>query len=65
MPAPGWYRELLNSDAELYGGSNVGNAGGVATDPVAAHGFAQSLRLTVPPLGVVLLQRSYRASENA
>ena len=40
----------------MYGGSNIGNGGGVGTEPVAAHGFDQSLRLTVPPLGCLLLK---------
>ena len=57
VPAAGWYRELLNSDAEIYGGSNMGNDGGVSTEALPAHGFEQSLRLTVPPLGFVLLKR--------
>jgi 1,4-alpha-glucan branching enzyme len=57
VPAAGWYAELLNSDSEIYGGSNIGNGGGVATEPVAAHGFDHSLRLTVPPLGCLLLKR--------
>ena len=42
MPEPGYYRELLNSDAELYGGGNVGNQGGVAAEPVRRHGHPQS-----------------------
>jgi 1,4-alpha-glucan branching enzyme len=57
VPEPGFYAELLNSDAGDYGGGNVGNAGGVTTEPVAAHGFEQSLRLTVPPLGALLLKK--------
>ena len=57
VPEPGWYRELLNSDGECYGGSNVGNGGGVQTEAVAAHGFDHSLVLTVPPLGFLLLKR--------
>ncbi len=57
VPGAGWYTELLNSDAAVYGGGNVGNGGGIATEPVAAHGFDQSLRLTVPPLGCLLLKR--------
>jgi 1,4-alpha-glucan branching enzyme len=57
VPEPGWYAELLNSDAEVFGGGNVGNGGGVATEPIAAHGFDQSLRLVVPPLGCLLLKR--------
>jgi 1,4-alpha-glucan branching enzyme len=57
VPQPGRYAELLNSDSELYGGSNVGNGGAVDTEPVPTHGFAQSLRLTVPPLGCLYLKR--------
>ena len=57
MPEAGWYAELLNSDAAVYGGGNVGNGGGIATEPVAAHGFNRSLRLTVPPLACLLLKR--------
>ncbi|HXI29118.1 MAG TPA: 1,4-alpha-glucan branching protein GlgB [Vicinamibacterales bacterium] len=57
VPEPGWYAELLNSDAGIFGGGDVGNGGGVATEPIAAHGFDQSLRLVVPPLGCLLLKR--------
>jgi 1,4-alpha-glucan branching enzyme len=57
VPAAGFYAEILNSDSADYGGSNMGNLGGVATEPVAAHGFEQSIRLTVPPLGCLLLKR--------
>src|SRR5439155_1727014 len=57
VPDAAWYVELLNSDAALYGGGNVGNGGGVATEPIAAHGFDQSVRLVVPPLGCLLLKR--------
>jgi 1,4-alpha-glucan branching enzyme len=57
VPAAGRYDELLNSDSELYGGSNVGNLGGVDADPIPAHGFDQSLRLTIPPLGALYLKR--------
>jgi len=56
VPAPGSYHERLNSDAEVYGGSNVGNGGWIPTEPVPAHGFAQSVSLTVPPLGFLLLK---------
>jgi 1,4-alpha-glucan branching enzyme len=58
VPEAGWYRELLNSDGEVYGGSNLGNGGGVMTEDVPDHGFAQSLSLTVPPLGFLLFKRS-------
>jgi 1,4-alpha-glucan branching enzyme len=57
VPAAGYYTELLNSDAGIFGGGNVGNGGGVETEPVAAHGFDQSIRLTVPPLGCLLLKK--------
>ncbi len=51
---PGRYLELLNTDAEIYGGSNVGNLGGVRSQPVPSHGLAHSIAISVPPLGVVL-----------
>jgi 1,4-alpha-glucan branching enzyme len=57
VPHAGWYRELLNSDASFYGGSGIGNLGGVMTEPVASHGYGQSLSLVVPPLGFVMLKR--------
>jgi 1,4-alpha-glucan branching enzyme len=56
VPSAGAYIELLNSDAESYGGSNIGNGGTVLTEPIAAHGYDQSLRLTLPPLGFLLLK---------
>jgi 1,4-alpha-glucan branching enzyme len=57
VPQDGWYTELLNSDAAVYGGSNVGNGGGKAAEPIAAHGRPTSLSLTLPPLGFLLLKR--------
>lgn len=56
VPKPGYYRELLNTDSAYYGGSDVGNGGGVAAQPVAAHGFDHSLRLTLPPLATIVLK---------
>jgi 1,4-alpha-glucan branching enzyme len=56
VPEPGMYTELVNSDAAFYGGGNVGNAGAVATVPVAAHGYDQSLTLRLPPLGFLLFK---------
>ncbi|MHB8458211.1 MAG: 1,4-alpha-glucan branching protein GlgB [Acidimicrobiales bacterium] len=55
VPATGTWAELLNSDALEYGGSGVGNMGHVDALPVAAHGYNQSLELSLPPLGVLLL----------
>ena len=57
VPEAGFYRELLNSDAEWYGGGNVGNEGGLATEPIPAHGHMQSLRLTIPPLAGLILKK--------
>jgi 1,4-alpha-glucan branching enzyme len=57
VPEAGWYREVLNSDAALYGGSNMGNSGGVHSEPIPDHGFEQSISLIVPPLGFVLLKK--------
>jgi 1,4-alpha-glucan branching enzyme len=57
VPEPGFYRELLNSDAEPYGGSNVGNQGGLESDPIPTHGRPHSLNLTLPPLGGLILKR--------
>jgi 1,4-alpha-glucan branching enzyme len=57
VPAAGYYTELLNSDAAAFGGGNVGNAGGIASDPTPAHGFDDSIALTVPPLGCLLLKK--------
>ncbi len=57
VPEPGFYAELLNSDAGMFGGSNVGNGGGAASEPVPAHGFDHSVRLVVPPLGCLYLKR--------
>jgi len=57
VPEGGWYREVLNSDAALYGGSNMGNGGGIPSESEPAHGHQQSLSLMVPPLGFVLLKK--------
>ena len=55
-PRAGRYVELLNSDAAIYGGGNVGNNGVVETEAIPSHGFPQSMRLTLPPLGFLLLK---------
>ena len=58
VPFAGAYSELLNSDAEIYGGGNLGNAGVVFSEPIAAHGHADSLRLHLPPLGFLMFKPS-------
>src|SRR5262249_821419 len=55
VPRPGRYREALNSDAAIYGGSNLGNGGGVQAEPVPWHNRPYLLALTLPPLGGLIL----------
>jgi 1,4-alpha-glucan branching enzyme len=57
-PRGGWWREVLNSDAEIYGGSGCGNAGGAEAENVPAQGRNHSLSLTLPPLGVLFFKNS-------
>ena len=58
VPFAGAYDEIFNSDAALYGGSNVGNLGAVQSAPIVAHGRAHSLPLTLPPLAAIVLRPS-------
>ncbi len=51
LPATGRYREVLNSDAEIYGGGGVGNGGAVDSEAIACHGRWQSARLRLHPWG--------------
>ncbi len=60
VPDAGFWQERLNSDSRIYGGSGQGNLGGLDTVPVAAHGFYQSLTLTLPPLGILVFKRGAR-----
>ncbi len=62
IPRPGFYQEILNSDSALYGGSNVGNNGGVHTENVPFHAHPYSLCLTLPPLAVIVLKLKASAS---
>ncbi len=56
VPRPGFYTELLNSDSDAYGGSNMGNRGGLPADEIPWQEQPYSLLLTVPPLGIVFLK---------
>ncbi len=56
VPRAGFWREMLNSDADCYGGSGAGNLGGVASAPVIAQGCPDSLALTLPALSVLVLR---------
>jgi 1,4-alpha-glucan branching enzyme len=53
VPRSGYYREILNTDAEIWGGSNVGNGGGVSAEPTPYNGLPYSISITLPPLGVL------------
>jgi 1,4-alpha-glucan branching enzyme len=55
VPRGGRWQERFNSDALEYGGSGLGNAGLVVTEPHPSHGHPQSLRLTLPPLATLIL----------
>jgi 1,4-alpha-glucan branching enzyme len=57
VPQTGTYTEIFNSDSSHYGGSNMGNGGGLDTEAIAWQGHAQSVVITLPPLGVVYLKR--------
>ncbi len=54
VPDAGRYRELINTDLAVYGGSGVGN-GVLATDATGQHGRAQSIAVTLPPLATLML----------
>ena len=56
VPRPGYWREILNSDAKEYGGSGHGNMGGIETSPIPYHGRLCSINLTLPPLGAIFLK---------
>ncbi len=56
VPEAGHWAEVLNSDAAIYGGANIGNAGGVWTEDVPAHGHAASLSVMLPPLSTLFLR---------
>jgi 1,4-alpha-glucan branching enzyme len=55
VPRAGRWIERLNTDSGLYGGSDMGNSGGVEAEPVPSHGHAHSVVLTLPPLATVIL----------
>jgi 1,4-alpha-glucan branching enzyme len=53
VPEAGFYEEILNSDSEFFGGSNMGNGGIVSSEEIPQHGRPNSIALTLPPLAVV------------
>ncbi len=58
VPHEGCWQELLNSDAALYGGSGVGNLGGLKAETEPTHGRSHSLNFTLPPLGCLIFKRT-------
>jgi 1,4-alpha-glucan branching enzyme len=56
VPSCSFYAEILNTDAAAYGGSGMGNMGGLEAEPVPWHGLPFSLNLTLPPLAAVYLE---------
>ena len=64
VPLPGFYREAVNSDADTYGGTNMGNRGGIQSEPVSWMGRPHSLLLDLPPLaGLVLVHEQQGLDE--
>lgn len=53
VPEPGFWKQCLNSNAKVYGGTGLGNSEEVKSSPIPAHGRRQSISLTLPPLSVV------------
>jgi 1,4-alpha-glucan branching enzyme len=56
LPRPGTYREVFNSDSEYFGGSNLGNAGSITSEPTPWMGQEQSAEFILPPLGALVFQ---------
>jgi 1,4-alpha-glucan branching enzyme len=56
VPDPGLYREIFNSDAEMFGGSNLGNSGALMSEPIGYNNHYHSLSITLPPLAVVVFE---------
>jgi len=57
VPEDGYYAEIINTDSELYGGSNVGNNGGVMSEAVPSHGLPCSIVITLPPLATIVFHK--------
>ena len=56
VPVMGFWKEVVNSDAAEYGGSGLGNGGGLGADAIPSHGQSSSLLLTLPPLSTIILR---------
>ena len=60
LPRPGQWREVLNSDAAVYGGSNMGNLGGVMAEDIDSHNQSYSAVFTLPPLSIIAFKSEAR-----
>jgi len=60
LPVAGRYTEIVNSDSAFYGGSNIGNAGGVEAEPLPWMGLGFSAAITLPPLAGLVLRPEQR-----
>jgi 1,4-alpha-glucan branching enzyme len=56
VPLAGFYRECLNTDSENYGGSNLGNDGGICSQKIACGGQANQVSLSIPPLATMIFE---------
>lgn len=56
VPEAGWFDEISNSDSTFYGGSDLGNGGGIEAKPEESHGRPASVQLTLPPLAAIVLK---------
>ena len=65
MPRPGKWREVLNSDAAVYGGSNVGNLGGVLSEDVDWHNQSYSAEFTLPPMSIMAFRPERKVAVEA
>ena len=65
VPLAGFYTEILNSDAAAYGGGNLGNNGGLPSDPIPWDKRPHSILVTLPPLGVVIFKTPLPESTDA
>jgi 1,4-alpha-glucan branching enzyme len=63
VPLPGYWKEVLNSDAAAYDGADVGNLGGQQSDSISWQGQPHSVNLTLPPLGILFFKRMSSRNE--
>jgi 1,4-alpha-glucan branching enzyme len=56
LPESGFYQEMINTDSATYGGSNLGNFGGTAAEPIPCHGHSWSAAIDLPPLATLIFK---------